>query len=257
MSSDKSTPSPVLLFFGCQHQALDFIYKARALLPSHVVFVVSFPFPPVLALAVLTFPSWIRFPLLPSFSLLLFLSPLWPCLLFYFVFCFLPLYFQDEWESATANGTLNVFSTAFSRDQPEKVYVTHRIRENAALLWSLLKDKPAYIFVCGYDDDGDDVVTFMRYRDQLLCIFLASSNIGPHLHVSFVFCLLSLLCSVFSATKMGRDVRVALEEIVQSNLAAPPAAAASSPVPSPVSVEAGKQFLDSMMQKGRYVQELW
>jgi NADPH-ferrihemoprotein reductase len=38
--------------------------------------------------------------------------------------------------------------TAFSREGPEKVYVQHRLRENAALVNELLKQK-ANFYVCG------------------------------------------------------------------------------------------------------------
>lgn len=38
--------------------------------------------------------------------------------------------------------------TAFSREGPEKVYVQHRLRENAALVNELLQQK-ANIYVCG------------------------------------------------------------------------------------------------------------
>jgi sulfite reductase (NADPH) flavoprotein alpha-component len=37
---------------------------------------------------------------------------------------------------------------AFSRDQPDKVYVQHRLLENAAALWSWLEDG-AHLYVCG------------------------------------------------------------------------------------------------------------
>ena len=38
--------------------------------------------------------------------------------------------------------------TAFSREGPEKVYVQHRLRENAPLVSDLLKQK-ANVYVCG------------------------------------------------------------------------------------------------------------
>jgi sulfite reductase (NADPH) flavoprotein alpha-component len=37
---------------------------------------------------------------------------------------------------------------AFSRDQPQKIYVQDRIRENAAELWAWLKGG-AHFYVCG------------------------------------------------------------------------------------------------------------
>lgn len=39
--------------------------------------------------------------------------------------------------------------TAFSRDQAQKVYVTHRIKEHGAALWPLLAEGGASVFVAG------------------------------------------------------------------------------------------------------------
>jgi sulfite reductase (NADPH) flavoprotein alpha-component len=46
-------------------------------------------------------------------------------------------------------GVLTKLDTAFSRDQAEKIYVQNRMHENAAELWSWLKDDGAYFYVCG------------------------------------------------------------------------------------------------------------
>ncbi|KAJ1680193.1 NAPDH-dependent diflavin reductase [Spiromyces aspiralis] len=50
-----------------------------------------------------------------------------------------------EWQD---KGYLRLF-TAFSRDQEEKIYVQHRIVQNAKYLWSLIQDRRAMIFVSG------------------------------------------------------------------------------------------------------------
>ena len=39
------------------------------------------------------------------------------------------------------DGLLTRLDTAFSRDQPEKVYVQHRMLENGPMLWSWLRDR--------------------------------------------------------------------------------------------------------------------
>lgn len=56
--------------------------------------------------------------------------------------------YRDEIEKYQADGLLTRLDLAFSRDQAEKVYVQHRIRESAAELWSWLEDG-AYVYVCG------------------------------------------------------------------------------------------------------------
>lgn len=56
--------------------------------------------------------------------------------------------YQAEWLEARRNGTLHRLDVAFSRDQPEKVYVQHRIREQGAELARWLENG-AYVYVCG------------------------------------------------------------------------------------------------------------
>lgn len=57
-------------------------------------------------------------------------------------------YFSSEWEEMMKAGHLTLF-TAFSRDQEEKVYVQHRVRENAKLLWDLITNKNACFYIAG------------------------------------------------------------------------------------------------------------
>ncbi|CAN9504750.1 unnamed protein product [Ophioblennius macclurei] len=57
-------------------------------------------------------------------------------------------YFRSEWEEMTRAGNLVLF-TAFSRDQEEKVYVQHRVRENAELLWDLVANQNACFYIAG------------------------------------------------------------------------------------------------------------
>lgn len=57
-------------------------------------------------------------------------------------------YYRDELEKMFSDGLLTKLSTAFSRDQAEKIYVQHRMLENAAELWSWL-ESGAHFYVCG------------------------------------------------------------------------------------------------------------
>lgn len=54
-------------------------------------------------------------------------------------------YFRDEWPQLPIT-----FFSAFSRDQEEKVYVQDIIRENQEVLWSMISEQDAAIFVAGY-----------------------------------------------------------------------------------------------------------
>lgn len=56
--------------------------------------------------------------------------------------------YRDELRAFQADGVLTRLETAFSRDQAEKVYVQHRMREHARELWSWLEDG-AHVYVCG------------------------------------------------------------------------------------------------------------
>lgn len=57
-------------------------------------------------------------------------------------------YYRDEFEAMQREGLLSRLSLAFSRDQADKVYVQHRLREHGAALWSWLQDG-ASVYVCG------------------------------------------------------------------------------------------------------------
>lgn len=59
--------------------------------------------------------------------------------------------YQIEWLQALKEGSLTKLDVAFSRDQAEKVYVQHRLRENGADVWAWLDDG-AHLYVCGDAD---------------------------------------------------------------------------------------------------------
>ena len=56
--------------------------------------------------------------------------------------------YRDEVEAYHAAGHLSRLDLAFSRDQAEKVYVQHRMREHGADLWDWL-EAGAHVYVCG------------------------------------------------------------------------------------------------------------
>ena len=56
--------------------------------------------------------------------------------------------YREEFEAWQGQGLLTRMDTAFSRDQPEKVYVQDRMRERASELWAWIRSG-AYFFVCG------------------------------------------------------------------------------------------------------------
>lgn len=56
--------------------------------------------------------------------------------------------YQVEWQEHLASGALSKLDVAFSRDQPEKIYVQQRMLERAKELYSWLEDG-AHFYVCG------------------------------------------------------------------------------------------------------------
>jgi len=56
-------------------------------------------------------------------------------------------FYEDFWQELEAKGNFRI-DTAFSRDQPHKVYVQHRMLEKAEELWRWMENG-AYVFVCG------------------------------------------------------------------------------------------------------------
>jgi sulfite reductase (NADPH) flavoprotein alpha-component len=56
--------------------------------------------------------------------------------------------YQLEWQDALKRGQLARLDLAFSRDQADKVYVQHRLREHGAELYRWM-DGGAHVYVCG------------------------------------------------------------------------------------------------------------
>ncbi|XP_037974141.2 NADPH--cytochrome P450 reductase isoform X1 [Plutella xylostella] len=56
--------------------------------------------------------------------------------------------YQEELEEFERNGDVQL-KLAFSRDQPEKVYVTHLLQRDLAQLWDLLGNQNAHFYICG------------------------------------------------------------------------------------------------------------
>ncbi|CAH1231416.1 POR [Branchiostoma lanceolatum] len=56
--------------------------------------------------------------------------------------------YQEELEGYEGDGTLSQLNMAFSRDQAQKVYVQHLIKQKSETVWNLLNDG-AHVYVCG------------------------------------------------------------------------------------------------------------
>ncbi|MBI2695695.1 bifunctional nitrate reductase/sulfite reductase flavoprotein subunit alpha [Mycobacterium nebraskense] len=82
-------------------------------------------------------------------------------------------YYRDELEQMRDDGFLTELDLAFSRDQQQKVYVQHLMRQRGAQLWGWLQDG-AQLYVCGTADPmAKDV-------DRALCEIAAEhGNLDP------------------------------------------------------------------------------
>ncbi|MGA0846022.1 MAG: sulfite reductase [NADPH] flavoprotein alpha-component, partial [Luteolibacter sp.] len=79
--------------------------------------------------------------------------------------------YQLEWQDHLKSGILNRLDVAFSRDQPEKVYVQHRLLEQGAEIYEWLKNG-AYLYVCGDAarmavDVNDALISIIQTHGQM------------------------------------------------------------------------------------------
>jgi sulfite reductase (NADPH) flavoprotein alpha-component len=58
-------------------------------------------------------------------------------------------FYEDDFNQLIREGVLTRIDCAFSRDQPHKIYVQHRMLENAPELWKWIDGEGAHFFVCG------------------------------------------------------------------------------------------------------------
>lgn len=71
-------------------------------------------------------------------------------------------YYRDEIEAWQASGHLTRLDLAFSRDQAERIYVQHRMREQGAEMWRWI-EAGARIYICG------DAAQMARDVEETLC----------------------------------------------------------------------------------------
>lgn len=71
-------------------------------------------------------------------------------------------FFRDEWEQLMTHDSIKIF-TAYSRDQTQKVYVHHKMKERGELIWNLISEKSAYFFIAGNSKDmPNDVISTLK-----------------------------------------------------------------------------------------------
>ena len=80
--------------------------------------------------------------------------------------------YQLEWLRYRKDGLLTRVNLAFSRDQADKIYVQHRVREHAAELYRWLQDG-AHLYVCGATQMGKDV------RQALVNVAAEQAGLSP------------------------------------------------------------------------------
>jgi sulfite reductase alpha subunit-like flavoprotein len=103
--------------------------------------------------------------------------------------------YESEWKSFLDDGTLTHFIVAFSRDQPQKVYVQHWMKQYSKEIWNILHNEGGRFYLSG------------------------------------------------NATKMPRDVRKTLQEIIQKE--------------GGYSEEESERYLRTLELHNRYMTETW
>jgi len=74
--------------------------------------------------------------------------------------------YKDELSGWLSDGTLNELHVAFSRQQTEKIYVQHLLRQNKENTWKLLQ-QGGHIYVCG---DAKNMSHDVQDTFQDICI---------------------------------------------------------------------------------------
>jgi sulfite reductase (NADPH) flavoprotein alpha-component len=88
--------------------------------------------------------------------------------------------YREELEAMQASGLLTELDLAFSRDQPEKIYVQDRMREKGRQLFAWL-EAGGYFFVCG------DAYHMAKDVDQALHEIIAEhGHLSPQQAVDYV-----------------------------------------------------------------------
>jgi sulfite reductase (NADPH) flavoprotein alpha-component len=85
--------------------------------------------------------------------------------------------YRDQFHAMQKDGVLTRLDTAFSRDQPQKVYVQDRMREHAANLFEWL-ERGAYFYVCG------DVTRMAKDVETALLDVIAKGSNGTLEHAA-------------------------------------------------------------------------
>jgi sulfite reductase (NADPH) flavoprotein alpha-component len=57
--------------------------------------------------------------------------------------------YKEDWERFSRDGLLTKLDCAWSRDQAHKIYVQHKMLDNAAEIWKWIDGEAAQFFVCG------------------------------------------------------------------------------------------------------------
>jgi NADPH-ferrihemoprotein reductase len=65
--------------------------------------------------------------------------------------------YEEELKKALDEGILSRLELACSRDQPEKVYVQHLLKQQGEFVWDVVHRKGGHVYVCGGTSMGRDV----------------------------------------------------------------------------------------------------
>eukprot|EP01111_Echinosteliopsis_oligospora_P016519 TRINITY_DN689_c0_g1_i5.p1 TRINITY_DN689_c0_g1~~TRINITY_DN689_c0_g1_i5.p1 ORF type:complete len:1208 (+),score=338.40 TRINITY_DN689_c0_g1_i5:237-3860(+) len=81
--------------------------------------------------------------------------------------------YGEELEAYNKEGLLTYLRLAFSRDQPEKIYIQHKIEEDKKELWQMLAKSKGHFYLCGPTWPEPDV------KKAILDSFTSQGNLSP------------------------------------------------------------------------------
>lgn len=88
--------------------------------------------------------------------------------------------YEEELEDYAQRDTIKL-RAAFSRDQPQKVYVTHLLEADMDLLWNVIGEKKGHFYICG---DAKNMATDVR--NILLKVLQSKGNMSESEAVQYI-----------------------------------------------------------------------
>lgn len=85
--------------------------------------------------------------------------------------------YHEELENYVNKGSLTLH-VAFSREQKEKVYVTHLLANHADEIWKVIGENNGHLYVCGFVITQSPII----FEPNFVCFFRDARNMARDVH---------------------------------------------------------------------------